>query len=74
MDNTPWFVRGVASDDIIRAEIDNDGVRWAGGDGSGLAELHDAADLSFTASVRLARASSSSGWVLWMFRWMRICG
>ncbi|WP_353940170.1 DUF4265 domain-containing protein [Streptomyces sp. HUAS MG91] len=30
LDNTPWFVRGVASDDIIRVEIDEDGARWAG--------------------------------------------
>ncbi|MEV0091190.1 DUF4265 domain-containing protein [Streptomyces sp. NPDC050738] len=29
-DNTPWFVRGVASDDILRVEIDDEGVRWAG--------------------------------------------
>jgi hypothetical protein len=31
LDNTPWFVRGVASDDILRVEIDDEGVRWAGG-------------------------------------------
>lgn len=30
LDNTPWFVRGVASDDIIRVEVDDEGVRWAG--------------------------------------------
>ncbi|MFJ4435195.1 DUF4265 domain-containing protein [Streptomyces sp. NPDC088923] len=30
LDNTPWFVRGVASDDIIRVEIDAEGIRWAG--------------------------------------------
>ncbi|MEU5193624.1 DUF4265 domain-containing protein [Streptomyces scabiei] len=30
LDNTPWFVRGVASDDIVRVEIDDEGVRWAG--------------------------------------------
>ncbi|MFF6783496.1 DUF4265 domain-containing protein [Streptomyces sp. NPDC012510] len=29
LDNTPWFVRGVASDDIIRVEVDDEGVRWA---------------------------------------------
>ncbi|OIJ63182.1 DUF4265 domain-containing protein [Streptomyces mangrovisoli] len=29
LDNTPWFVRAVASGDIIRVEIDEDGVRWA---------------------------------------------
>lgn len=29
LDNTPWFVRGVASDDIIRVEVDEDGVWWA---------------------------------------------
>lgn len=30
LDNTPWFVRGVASDDIIQVEVDEDGQRWAG--------------------------------------------
>jgi hypothetical protein len=30
LDNTPWFVRGVASGDIVRVEIDDDGLRWAG--------------------------------------------
>ncbi|MFG2976454.1 DUF4265 domain-containing protein [Streptomyces sp. NPDC048331] len=30
LDNTPWFVRGVASDDIVRVEVDDGGVRWAG--------------------------------------------
>ncbi|MET4673853.1 DUF4265 domain-containing protein [Streptomyces microflavus] len=30
LDNTPWFVRGVASDDIIRVEFDDEGVHWAG--------------------------------------------
>ncbi|MFJ2095423.1 DUF4265 domain-containing protein [Streptomyces sp. NPDC087901] len=30
LDNTPWFVRGVASHDIIRVEVDDEGVRWAG--------------------------------------------
>lgn len=30
LDNTPWFVRGVASGDIIRVEPDEEGVRWAG--------------------------------------------
>lgn len=30
LDNTPWFVRGVASGDIIRVEPDGEGVRWAG--------------------------------------------
>lgn len=30
LDSTPWFVRGVASDDIVRVEVDEDGVRWAG--------------------------------------------
>ncbi|MEV8455541.1 DUF4265 domain-containing protein [Streptomyces sp. NPDC052095] len=29
LDNTPWFVRGVASGDVIRVDIDNDGLRWA---------------------------------------------
>ncbi|MEV8390463.1 MULTISPECIES: DUF4265 domain-containing protein [unclassified Streptomyces] len=29
LDNTPWFVRGVASNDIIRVEIDDEGVYWA---------------------------------------------
>ncbi|MFF4583646.1 DUF4265 domain-containing protein [Streptomyces sp. NPDC001373] len=30
LDNTPWFVRGVASGDIIRVEPDEEGLRWAG--------------------------------------------
>ncbi|MDQ0798247.1 DUF4265 domain-containing protein [Streptomyces sp. B1I3] len=30
LDNTPWFVRGVASGDIIKVELDGDGVFWAG--------------------------------------------
>lgn len=30
LENTPWFVRGVASGDIIRVELDDEGVRWAG--------------------------------------------
>ncbi|MFI8280045.1 DUF4265 domain-containing protein [Streptomyces sp. NPDC085929] len=30
LDNTPWFVRGVASGDIINVEFDGDGVLWAG--------------------------------------------
>ncbi|CAM5385774.1 DUF4265 domain-containing protein [Streptomyces avidinii] len=30
LDNTPWFVRGVASGDIIKVECDGDGVLWAG--------------------------------------------
>jgi hypothetical protein len=30
LDNTPWFVRGVASDDIIRVQVDEDGLWWAG--------------------------------------------
>ena len=30
LDNTPWFVRGVASDDVVRVEVDEDGLRWAG--------------------------------------------
>ncbi|MEY9875513.1 hypothetical protein ABH931_005017 [Streptacidiphilus sp. MAP12-33] len=29
LDNVPWFVRGVASDDIVRVEVDEDGLRWA---------------------------------------------
>jgi hypothetical protein len=28
LDNTPWFVRGVASDDVIEARRDRDGVLW----------------------------------------------
>ncbi|ACU70257.1 conserved hypothetical protein [Catenulispora acidiphila DSM 44928] len=28
--NTPWFVRGVASGDVIRVRVDEEGVRWAG--------------------------------------------
>nr|WP_223838046.1 DUF4265 domain-containing protein [Streptomyces venezuelae] len=30
LDNTPWFVRGVASGDVIKVELDGEGVRWAG--------------------------------------------
>ncbi|MFI5808801.1 DUF4265 domain-containing protein [Streptomyces sp. NPDC051561] len=30
LDNTPWFVRGVASDDIVRVEVDEEGARWPG--------------------------------------------
>ncbi|MFD3545236.1 DUF4265 domain-containing protein [Streptomyces sp. NPDC058655] len=30
LDNTPWFVRGVASGDVIKVELDDDGVLWAG--------------------------------------------
>ncbi|WP_345943928.1 DUF4265 domain-containing protein [Streptomyces sp. SID3212] len=30
LDNTPWFVRGVASGDIIKVGLDGEGVRWAG--------------------------------------------
>ncbi|MFJ3233579.1 DUF4265 domain-containing protein [Streptomyces sp. NPDC086787] len=30
LDNTPWFVRGVSSGDVIRVETDDEGVRWAG--------------------------------------------
>ncbi|MFJ3640827.1 DUF4265 domain-containing protein [Streptomyces sp. NPDC090108] len=30
LDNTPWFVRGVASGDIIKVELDSDGLLWAG--------------------------------------------
>jgi hypothetical protein len=30
LDNTPWFARGVASQDIIRVHPDEDGVLWAG--------------------------------------------
>ncbi|MFH8756282.1 DUF4265 domain-containing protein [Streptomyces atroolivaceus] len=29
LDNTPWFVRGVASGDIIRVEVEDDGVLYA---------------------------------------------
>ncbi|MEU4120526.1 DUF4265 domain-containing protein [Kitasatospora sp. NPDC028055] len=35
LDSTPWFVRGVASGDVIRVEADEDGLRWpalGGGD------------------------------------------
>lgn len=28
LDNTPWFVRGVASDDVVEAIADPDGVLW----------------------------------------------
>ncbi|MEU1503299.1 DUF4265 domain-containing protein [Streptomyces sp. NPDC005732] len=27
LDNTPWFVRGVASGDVIRVQPDDDGLR-----------------------------------------------
>lgn len=30
LDNTPWFARGVASDDVLRVERDEEGLRWAG--------------------------------------------
>ncbi|MFE7168645.1 DUF4265 domain-containing protein [Streptomyces sp. NPDC057616] len=30
LDNTPWFVRGVAGGDIISVEPDDEGVLWAG--------------------------------------------
>ncbi|MFJ7421736.1 DUF4265 domain-containing protein [Streptomyces uncialis] len=30
LDNTPWFVRGVACGDILRVEPDEEGLRWAG--------------------------------------------
>ncbi|MEV5657254.1 DUF4265 domain-containing protein [Streptomyces sp. NPDC052291] len=30
LDNTPWFVRGVASGDVIRVQPDDDGLLWAG--------------------------------------------
>ncbi len=30
LDNTPWFVRGVASGDVIRVQPDDDGALWAG--------------------------------------------
>lgn len=29
LDNIPWLVRGVACDDVFRAEADGDGVMWA---------------------------------------------
>ncbi len=28
LDNTPWFVRGVAARDVVDAEPDGDGVLW----------------------------------------------
>lgn len=28
VDNTPWFARGVAAEDIIEARVDGDGVAW----------------------------------------------
>jgi hypothetical protein len=31
LDNIPWFVRGIACGDIVAAEPDEEGVRWAGG-------------------------------------------
>ncbi|MFD9729356.1 DUF4265 domain-containing protein [Streptomyces sp. NPDC059072] len=30
LENTPWFVRGVACGDVIDIEFDDEGVRWAG--------------------------------------------
>ena len=30
LDNTPWFVRGVTSRDIIQVDVEEDGLRWAG--------------------------------------------
>ncbi|MEG3627572.1 DUF4265 domain-containing protein [Streptomyces poriticola] len=30
LDNTPWFVRGVASGDIVRVDVDDDGLLRAG--------------------------------------------
>ncbi|KAF0847112.1 uncharacterized protein DUF4265 [Nocardia caishijiensis] len=30
VDNTPWFVRGIASGDIVAVAPDDDGVLWAG--------------------------------------------
>ncbi|MFG2603125.1 DUF4265 domain-containing protein [Streptomyces sp. NPDC048514] len=30
LDNTPWFVRGVANGDVIRIQPDDDGLLWAG--------------------------------------------
>lgn len=30
LDNTPWFVRGIASGDIVAVEPDDEGVLWAG--------------------------------------------
>lgn len=28
LDNTPWFVRGAAADDVVKASPDSDGVLW----------------------------------------------
>ncbi|MDI3347418.1 DUF4265 domain-containing protein [Streptomyces sp. AJ-1] len=30
LDNIPWFVRGIASGDVVTTEPDDAGVRWAG--------------------------------------------
>ncbi|MFE2558341.1 DUF4265 domain-containing protein [Streptomyces sp. NPDC059352] len=30
LDNTPWFVRGVACGDVLTTHPDEDGVHWAG--------------------------------------------
>jgi hypothetical protein len=27
--NTPWFAQGIASGDLLRVEVDADGLRWA---------------------------------------------
>jgi hypothetical protein len=31
LDNIPWFVRGVAREDVVATETDEEGVCWAGG-------------------------------------------
>ncbi|MFF9582998.1 DUF4265 domain-containing protein [Streptomyces achromogenes] len=30
LDNTPWFVRGIAYGDVVAVEVDEEGVWWAG--------------------------------------------
>lgn len=83
LDNTPWFVRGVASGDIIQAELDGDGVLWAGKavqpsqnctirlivlKDNGSAAARQSVLEVFTASARPARGSSSTGWLPWTSR------
>ncbi|WTO36592.1 DUF4265 domain-containing protein [Streptomyces achromogenes] len=30
LDNTPWFVKGIACGDVVAVEADEEGLRWAG--------------------------------------------
>ncbi|MFJ5635006.1 DUF4265 domain-containing protein [Streptomyces goshikiensis] len=88
LDNTPWFVRGVASGDIIRVQPDDDGVLWAGETvqpsqnctirlivlkDDGSAAAGRACWRSSIASARRAKASSGSGWWPWRSRRRQTC-